>query len=338
MWRSREWLLLDGSTLITPILIPSVSSKGVGKRFDGFSEASTYLNLAASTGPEALLVSAYDIHHRHLEWVDRWLDGDIWDTAFAAPTLLVLDSGGFELNTAWDAGELYRSPHTPQAFTAEDHEILLQQMSPSQNCLVVTYDHGAGESRSLAQQANDARRLRSQYPAFMVDALLKPPPGTCLNIDAVRGAVSELQGLDVVGVTEIELGDSLFDRGRTIHLLRRILDEAGVEAPIHVFGVLDPLLISFYFSMGAELFDGLTWTRYAAHGGLSIHREASALLAGRGELGTLLREATAQLQFLDGLRALKRSLREFASSGDFSIFGPHEHVLADAYARLAEVD
>ncbi len=335
MSRSRLLRLRDGSTLVTPVLIPSVSSKGVGTRSDGFSEATTYLQLAANTAPEALLVSAYDIHHRLLEDVDRWLGGEIWDTAFAAATLLVLDSGGFELSTGWDAGELYRGEHTPKAFSAEDHELLLQQLSPKQNCLVVTYDHGAGESRSLEQQAAEAQRLRSQHPAFMVDALLKPPPGSFLDIEAIHAVATELQGVDVVGMTEAELGDSMLDRGRAIHLLRSTLDEAGIDAPIHVFGVLDPLLVSFYFSAGAEIFDGLTWTRYATHSGLSIYRDASALLAGRVELGTLLREATAQLEFLNGLRDLKRSLREFASSGDFSIFGPNAQVLADAHARLA---
>lgn len=337
MWRSRVLPLRDGSALVTPLLIPSVSSKGVGTRADGLSEANTYLQLAGTTAPDALLVSAYDIHHRLLEDVDRWLGGEIWDTAFAAGTLLVLDSGGFELGTGWAAGEIYRGSHTPEAFSVEDHEILLQRLPPNQNCLVVTYDHGAGESRSLHQQAADAQRLRLHHPAFMVDALLKPPPGAFLDIEAIHDVAAELRGVDVVGVTETELGDSLFDRGRAIGQLRRTLDEAGVEAPIHVFGVLDPLLVSFYFSVGAEIFDGLTWIRYATHGGLSIYRDASALLAGRGELGTFLREATAQLEFLNGLRDLKRSLREFATSGDFSIFGPNAQVLADAHARVAGV-
>lgn len=326
--------LRDGSALVTPVLIPSVSSKGVGTRSDGLSEATTYLQLAASTAPEALLVSAYDVHHRLLEDVDRWLGGDIWDTAFGAGTLLVLDSGGFELSTGWDAGELYRGSHTPRAFSAQEHEILLQRLSPNQNLLVVTYDYGAGESRSLDQQVKDARQLRLNHPTVMVDALLKPSPGGYLDIEAIHDLASEFEGVNVVGVAETELGDSLLDRGRAIRQLRQTLDDAGLEAPIHIFGVLDPLLVSFYFSAGAEMFDGLTWTRYATHGGLSIYRDASALLAGRGELGTALREATAQLEFLNGLRNLKRSLREFASSGDFSIFGPNAKVLADAHARL----
>ena len=69
--------------------------------------------------------------------------------------------------------------------------------------------------------------------------------------------VSVLEGFDLVGVTEKELGNSLLNRLHNTSRLRMALDEVSNEAPIHVFGSLDPLNVPLYFAAGAEVFDGL---------------------------------------------------------------------------------
>ena len=63
-----------------------------------------------------------------------------------------------------------------------------------------------------------------------------------------------------------------------IYQLRRLLDHAGVESPIHVFGELDPLYTPLYFAAGGEMFDGLGWLRYTYREGVAVHRDATAIL------------------------------------------------------------
>ena len=53
------------------------------------------------------------------------------------------------------------------------------------------------------------------------------------------------------------------ERILNIAKLRYALDDAGIDAPIHVFGALDPVSSGAYFIAGAEIFDGLTWLRYS---------------------------------------------------------------------------
>src|SRR5207253_10125437 len=87
-----------------------------------------------------------------------------------------------------------------------------------------------------------------------------------------------LEALEIVGIAEKELGNSVVKRLKTVVELRDILDDAGVSAPLHIFGGLDPLFTPLYFAAGAEIFDGLAWLRYAFHDDLSVHRDSLLIL------------------------------------------------------------
>ena len=63
----------------------------------------------------------------------------------------------------------------------------------------------------------------------------------------------------------------MLDRMARTALLRRAMDEAGVTAPLHIFGALDPLSVCLYFLSGAEMFDGLTWIRYGYEDGRCLY-------------------------------------------------------------------
>jgi hypothetical protein len=94
----------------------------------------------------------------------------------------------------------------------------------------------------------------------------------------LESTASRLGFFSVVGVTEHELGDSLLDRVVAVMELRALLRRTGIEKPIHVFGALDPLFVPLYFAAGADIFDGLTWLRYAYWHGLAVHHEQGPLL------------------------------------------------------------
>lgn len=88
-----------GTSIPTPLLIPSFSSKGLGmvtrKRSDGsevlVSEASDILEAASEFLTESMLISAYDVFYEHVP----------------APTstlteITVVDSGGYETSEMQD--------------------------------------------------------------------------------------------------------------------------------------------------------------------------------------------------------------------------------------------
>ena len=336
--RSRPLVLRSGLTLTTPLLVPSLSSKGFQFRQDGLSEVATYLEVARNYLTESLLISAYDLHHGYLPDVRRLLSSDHWATVYAVPSLLIIDSGGYELGPMWEGGEVYRGQRTVMPFTRQEYEQLVDRLPRDRDLLVVTYDHvPAGEEQiGYGEQLAQAAAFFEDRSHLMSTVLLKPPGRKQFIVHhdvAPYGA--EMAVFDVIGVTASELGDTLLGRLVAVASLRTILDEAGVAAPIHVFGVLDPLLITLYFMAGAELFDGLTWLRYGYYAGVSIHRESASLLTGGFDLPGLLREAHTQLRYLVALAELKRSLRRWVEyGGDFAVLPYYREELERTYQAM----
>jgi hypothetical protein len=324
--------------LTTPLLVPSLSSKGFQFRQNGLSEVAAYLEVARDHLTESLLISAYDLHHGHLPDADRLLGHDHWSSVYSAPSLLIVDSGGYELSPMWDGSEVYRGQRAALPFTREEHERLVDRLPRDRDLLVITYDHlMAGEERpGYGEQLKEAAAFFGIRTYLMGDVLLKPPPGARFVVarDLAPHAV-ELAAFDVVGVTENELGDTLLDRLVAVAALRTSLDEAGIAAPIHLFGALDPLFVALYFMAGAELFDGLTWLRYGYHAGVSVYRESAGLLDGDLDVPGSLRGGHAQLRFLAALADLKRSLRRWVElGGDFTVLPHHREELERAYRAM----
>ena len=54
---------------------------------------------------------------------------------------------------------------------------------------------------------------------------------------------------------------------KNIAQIRRALDGVGLDTPLHVFGSLDTVTTPMYFMAGADIFDGLTWLRFAFYNG-----------------------------------------------------------------------
>lgn len=77
-----------------------------------------------------------------------------------------------------------------------------------------------------------------------------------------------------LGVTEKELGGNFKERMINIARIRKALNGVGLEnMPIHIFGSLDTVSTPLYFVAGADIFDGLTWLRFAYYKGMTIYRQ-----------------------------------------------------------------
>lgn len=339
--RSRP-LNLDASGLASPLIIPSVSSKGFPVR-DGISQSGEILKFVSPDLPDALLVSAYDLAHKLMPDVDELLGGNHRTTVYGSARLLVVDSGGYELNSeSFESGETHRSPYTPMAFSRADYERILQRLPVDRDVLVVSYDEPLEDRPDYRTQRQEAQSLLGLL-RFKKTFLLKPEHRyPYLHVPTMVGDATNLRAFDVLGVTEKELGDTIMDRLLCLARIRGMLDGSGCgHMPIHVFGSIDPLMTPLYFMAGAEIFDGLSWLRYAYRDDLAVHPDELAVLDFDLDARSERRDA---LRYMANLRALRnirnRLVRWVGEPGRFDHLGTRHLAIQEVYetmcARLAQ--
>lgn len=202
---------------------------------------------------------------------------------------------------------------------------------------IVCYDHHE-ERVSFSDQVKLARKRFKDCRSHLNLFLLKPETTeqTLLSnaLNSAIANISQLGSFDLVGVTEKELGRSMLDRMAQIARLRRAMDEADINIPIHVFGALDPLSVCLYYIAGAEMFDGLTWIRYGYDEGRCIYTHNLGAL----NYGLDVKDDAVKSRALAGncyyLQGLQRRLREYNDTGNFEKLKPHAEFLKDACDSL----
>lgn len=283
--------------------------------------------LPALTG--CALISAYDVHYAQLP------DPSTSSTTF--PEILVLDSGGYEIGTLDDLSTPFHVPGNPQPWSLEFYEAILARWPPRIAAAFVSYDHPR-ERHPVRVQIDAAKALFGRHPGHLRTFLVKPTTRDQRTLETaladLRSCVEDLACFDIIGVTEKELGTSLLGRMTALAKLRMLMDHAGVSAPIHVFGSLDPLTSCLLFAAGAEIFDGLTWLRFAFHNGCAIYKSNfGALITGAGRRDDFV-EHDVLLKNLDTLGRLASTMRTFTLDHDFKRFGEHHVQLQSAYEQL----
>jgi hypothetical protein len=316
-------------SLKTPLLIPSFSSKGFARsKRDGKSEIGKILAASSEFLTEAFLISAYDVYY-----------GDIPrpEELPSKPDLIFLDSGGYEISTDRDYSSVIDPLPAPNDWDTGKLTSVLDAWPDQIPVVIVSYDT-PDERHLFVDQVKIARKLVKKYPQHLHLLLLKPQTGdqTLLN-DTVKVAMAgaaDLGCFDLVGVTEKELGRTMLDRMTHIAKLRLALDEADVTIPIHVFGSLDPLSACLYFLSGAEVFDGLTWIRYAFDDGRCVYPHNFGVLKyGLHEHDDRVKHRTMAGNYYE-LQALQQRLRDFEATENFEKLHPHEKLLSDAVDSL----
>lgn len=333
--RSRTLTFRSGGEAETPLLIPSISSKGFAPTvLDGekIPAAAFYLEAFAGWMTESLLVSAYDIHHRLIADVDGLYD-NFPISLYSQPKLLVVDSGLYEFRPGSDAGVLYADTEQPLEWNPDLLANTLDRLPAEVSAAIVNWDtYDSYDAQIVAAEEFFAVSERLRFISIF---LVKPEPDYVFH-DFTRLApyAERLRVFDVVGVTEKELGDTILGRLRALSKLRSMLEGADVHAPIHVFGGLDPLYTPLYFAAGAEIFDGLSWLRYAYHDGVSIYPEAALVIDGMlaERLGRAL--ALLQIRNLQVLQDLQRDLKILENTHKWSHFKQRQ--VLEAAARVLE--
>lgn len=315
-----------------PRLVPSFSSKG----FRSFEESRTgrkYSRTALALeqmGPhikDSILVSAYDIHHQHLREPERFYGGK---------ELVFIDSGGYELSSYWDSTEPAKPPFRAKRFTLTDYKRVLRNLPQGIPFVITNYDWGT-KWRPIEEQVRAAQALFNRCPTCLHNFLVKPSSQKrYLDITELTAHVGKLRAFHIIGVTEKELGHDLLERLQVLAKLRAAMDREKMSAPIHVWGGLDPVVSPLYFLVGAELFDGVSWLRYAYRKGVAICRDAYCVLELGMESSGEPAEALTLAHNARHLQRLTTALRRFVDEGGegFDMFGEVGPALEDAFHTL----
>lgn len=310
--RTTKLVHPSGASLETPLLIPSFSSKAFGFGHGGRAEVNRVLEAAQPFITRTCLVSAYDIHYGYVP-----LPQDLTITV----DLMFLDSGGYEVSDDNDLSAVDKPVHRPLEWGPASLQTVWDRWPAALPAVLVSYDH-PNQRGPVTEQLRAAGRAALANPDHLHSFLLKPEApddrGLASALQVLQTNIRELAQFQLLGVTEKELGNSPLERMLRIACLRQALDEASLRIPIHVFGALDPLSVSLYFVAGAEVFDGLTWSRYAYNSGQCVYAHSNAIVA----YGLDINDDEARVHTIkDNLRYLdqmERSLRRLAETHDWT--------------------
>ena len=313
----RELKFTSGESLRTPLLVPSFSSR--------IADVEKPLSASREFIDGPFLISAYDIARGHL------------DGPFDFAGAVFLDSGGYEVGPGSDLSDVSSVPSgEPEDWSAEQHSAVLAAWSANVPTVVISYDHPHIRI-PVSEQISRCRKL-ALPPNAARELLLKPETNrqNFIQMDAVAAKVQHLHHFQAVGVTEKEIGNSVLDRMRNIARLRRELKRVHLDLPIHVFGSLDTVTTLFYFIAGADIFDGLTWLRYAFSEGHTIYRQDYGISAFGVDTKTPKVEALCWSKNYSYLCEMQLEMRRFLINHDFNAFKYHKELLKAAFENVIE--
>jgi queuine/archaeosine tRNA-ribosyltransferase len=323
MFAHRRSFKIGDETIKTPLLVPSYSSRAGGQA------VTEIIKVTQEFVKRDILVSAYDIKRNGLK-----------QSHVKFATHVFLDSGGYEAGADADLSEVVSRTEPPDKWLASEHREVLSAWNFDQPTVLVNFDTPRRRER-FETQLSRAHRQRQRY-AFAAHAFLaKPEPADTrlgryyVDIATVIEHLDELTEFDIIGVTEKELGESMLVRLVNTALLRRALDAKKLTQPIHIFGSLDPMACPLFLIAGADIFDGLTWLRYAYHQGMAVYRQ-NILATEKLQPDTRDGELSAQIhvQNYHALGRLGDQMIRFAQAQDFAVFEHHGDYFEDVSQRM----
>jgi hypothetical protein len=302
--KSREVSIIDTST---PLIIPSFSSRG-------FPEFKSIYEVTKDYILDISLISAYDIHYK-LQNVDIY-----------ASNIIFIDSGGYEtklIKSLVNSDDVYalRDNSKILDWSPELHQIVLDDLQPLSQLVLISYDESESHESTLTQ-IEIAKSFFKKYPNYASNFLCKPETSESplINFDGLFEHAHHLDSFSILGITEKELGTSILERCCNLLKIRSILNEKGIEIPIHVLGCLDPILIISYFFCGADIFDGLAWLRYAFLEGITLYQSTAALMQANWHYTDLELNQLYSIKNLQSLNSLSHAMHKFSQTRDIQEF------------------
>lgn len=309
----------SNEVLRTPLLLPSFSSKG-------FPEVQTILDTTSEVIDGEILVSAYDVFYEHIK------------EPFDFAQSIFLDSGGYEASQDVELSEIKHRDYEPAAWTLKQYQQVINSWKSTSPTVFVSYDH-PNDRVSTADQIDRAENTLPTSDNYFREILFKPETEDEdeTNVTAIIENIHKLKAFDVIGVTEKEIGASLQARMVSIARIRRALNNAGLgNKPIHVFGSLDTISTPLYFVSGADIFDGLTWLRFAYHDGMTIYRQNYGALKHGTQLKSDQVDAHCFFANYQYMKELQLQMKGYLLNQTFDQFKHHSELIERAYHAVME--
>jgi len=237
---------------LTPIYVPSFSSYGDADVVRRSLAVLRSVKDAAPASAKGFLFSAHDLASSVR--TGGVLDGQL-EELLKGWSLWWLDNGAFEQDNLGLPG-----------WREEDIENIVRRFRPS---VAVAFEYVARDAAlssledSIRLALRSAQRLKDLVESVVL--LVRPHPGSDLapllqTLDLAQ--LLDPNGFDVLGVPESSLGSTLDVRLGAIKALRTQLDKVREPKALHIFGASDPTCLMGYTLAGADIFDGLSWSRY----------------------------------------------------------------------------
>jgi hypothetical protein len=282
---------------------------------------------------ECTLISAYDAHYSLIKKQYSFCD------------VIFLDSGGYEASVDFDMSDAKRGDHTPRNWQHSFYRRALRELKlpKTTTYVIISYDNPKARLRTSKQVERARQDFKLLTPtSFVTEFLIKPyspkkgrtAQPTFLDIESIEKHASQMSDFQIIGVTEKELGRSMLERMINIARIRRALSRLNTSQPIHIFGALDPISVPLYFFAGADIFDGLTWLRYAYYKGMAVYISNYSTLQQSLDAPETKAITKCFVDNLSTLATLQRNLRTFVEEKDFGVFGEHAPVLRTAVAHF----
>lgn len=322
--RSEKLYLPNGDFIETPILLPSFSSRG----FPELKKITKYLEEHLS-GP--FLISAYDLHHKLIQRKLKF-----------ANRLVFIDSGGYESASITDFLDADKGTYRPKKWNVRSYQQEINaSLKDSIPKVIISYDHPKVR-KPINEQITSAKLAFNKFSShghkFIKEILIKPEAKEkneqSINIENVIQQIKKFESFDIIGFTETEMGKSLLERMNNIHRFRSALSENNMKQLLHIFGALDTISTPLYFICGADIFDGLTWLRYAYDNGLTTYQRNYWAKYLPGNMADIyLRQATFEKNF-HYLQQLTLQMKRFLKTHEFKEFAPNGNIINDLWNSL----
>ncbi|SFM76259.1 hypothetical protein SAMN05421880_1327 [Nitrosomonas nitrosa] len=320
MLAKRRGFYKDGKEVIrTPLLLPSFSSKG-------FPNINNILKATEEVIDGEILVSAYDLHHKKIEG------------PFDYPEAIFLDSGGYEASLDEEFASIPKTDYTPEKWCMDDYSRVVSSWVSSRPSVIISYDH-PNERIDTVKQIKRASETLPHGENIFREILLKPEEEKSeeVNIEDIVKNIHRFAEFDAIGVTEKEVGSTQQDRMTNIARIRQSLNTAGLgDKPIHVFGSLDTVSTPLYFVAGADIFDGLTWLRFAYHNGMTLYKHNFVTLRFGTQVKSHLVDARCSYENYYYIKKLQLEMRNFLINNDYNCFSHHGDIIESALRSVIE--
>jgi hypothetical protein len=153
--KKRKIALKSGTSLETPLLLPSFSSKTFQDE-----QVGKIIEYVASLITDEVLISAYDLYYGEIK------------KKITFPSVVFIDSGGYEASLDSDLSDTGKKTHRPRRWMRQFHQQVLGRWSYSPDTVLVSFDSPKAKT-NLSNQISRARRLFDSCPQGNSELLIK---------------------------------------------------------------------------------------------------------------------------------------------------------------------